>query len=196
MPQAVRRQKDIVILQKGNLRLRRILFSAIANTIASEYDVARICLGTFQPQSPDSLIHHFTGCLLVPGVMGSVADACATDVPSATDAWKGGMEAWAKKDLACSLALETWVQGVRLWKQKHLWKDQEPLFHVPFISMGQRRGRHLYCRRHWRVTLGERQAYSFIKFWVCSRHRGTWQNKMDRVCEMWSFLFGQKTFFK
>lgn len=39
------------------MRLRRILISAIANTIANEYDAVRICLGTFQPQSPDSLIH-------------------------------------------------------------------------------------------------------------------------------------------
>lgn len=63
MLQAVLRQTDIVILQKGNLRLRRILISAIANTIASEYDVA---------QSPDSSILHFAGRLLVPSAVGSV----------------------------------------------------------------------------------------------------------------------------
>lgn len=73
MPQAVLRQKDIAILQKRKLRLRRILISAIANTIANKYDGARIWPWVLPtPESRLFDLPFLVGRLLVSSAVGIV----------------------------------------------------------------------------------------------------------------------------
>lgn len=149
---------DIVILHKGKLKLRRILISAIANTVANKYDGARIW--PWALSIPESRLLDLLFPLAASWFLVEWGEWVS---PSDPDTWRGRIQARVKKDLPFSLVLELRVQGVRLRKQKHLRKDLEPLFHVSFTTsltgMGQRQALPLQATlrvtllllHHWRV---------------------------------------------